>query len=134
MKTRCIEIVREQIESRKCRSAWDRGVNAYALELLEEVVERAEWEGRLPEPGHELLEFALNGAESWKAYSWGGSSLIYNEDIAKRMCTPSELKRTRNGERRPNKDEEWLDTQARALYQAFVVLKNRYASAYQVEV
>lgn len=50
-----------------------------------------------------------------KSYS---DALIYNGDIAKLLCSPSELKRTRNGERRPNNREEWLDTQARALAQA----------------
>jgi hypothetical protein len=34
------------------------------------------------------------------------------------FCTPSELKKTHNGERKPNKNEEWLDVQARALNQA----------------
>jgi hypothetical protein len=41
-----------------------------------------------------------------------------NEDIAERLCTPSELKKTRHGDRKPNSREEWLDVQARALYQA----------------
>lgn len=44
--------------------------------------------------------------------------MIYDSDIAERLCNPSELKKTRNGERRPNGREEWLDTQARALFQA----------------
>jgi len=60
----------------------------------------------------------LNGAQNWYQYSWGGCSLIYDRDIAERLCTPSELKRTKNGERRPNQNEEWLDVQARALRQA----------------
>ena len=60
----------------------------------------------------------LNGAKDWSQYSWGGCSLIYDPDIASRLCCPSELKKTRNGERRPNSREEWLDVQARALYQA----------------
>ena len=60
----------------------------------------------------------LNGAADWSQYSWGGCSLIYNSDIAERLCNPSELKKTRNGERRPNSREEWLDVQARALFQA----------------
>jgi hypothetical protein len=51
-------------------------------------------------------------------YSYGGCSLIYDCDIAERLCSPSELKRTRDGERSPNAKEEWLDVQARALYQA----------------
>ncbi len=107
-----------QIEAIKNRSAWARGVNAYALELVEELEERAAYEGRNPEPGAECREWMLNGAQDWKQYSWGGSSLIYDSDIAERLCTPSELKKTRNGERRPNREEEWLDVQARALYQA----------------
>jgi len=107
-----------ELEARKDRSAWDRGVNVYALELVEELEERAQYEGRNPEPGAECRAWMLNGAQDWNQYSWGGSSLIYDEDIAERLCTPSELKKTRHGERRPNSREEWLDTQARALYQA----------------
>ena len=56
-----------------------------------------------------------------KAYAAGYTyaSIIYDSDIAERLCTPSELKKTRNGERKPNSREEWLDVQARALRQAF---------------
>lgn len=113
----------ELIEARKDRSAWDKGVTVYALELLNSLKELAEG-GYLPADAAELLkpralrEKMLNGAQSWKEYSWGGSALIYDGDIAERLCCPSELKRTRNGERRPNSREEWLDVQARALYQA----------------
>lgn len=107
-----------ELEARKDRSAWGRGVNAYALELVEELEERAEYEGRNPEPGKECREWMLNGAQNWKQYSWGGSSLIYDGNIAERLCCPSELKKTRHGERRPNSREDWLDVQARALYQA----------------
>ena len=122
------DAMREALEARKERSAWDKGVTVYALELVEELRELAAYEGRNPEPGKECREWMLNGARDWRrpndefaawsVYSWGGSSLIYDGDIAERLCTPSELKRTRNGERRPNSREEWLDTQARALYQA----------------
>ena len=107
-----------ELEAQKDRSAWGRGVNAYALELVEELEERAQYEGRDPQPGKECREWMLNGAVDWSQYSWGGSSLIYDGDIAERLCTPSELKKTRNGDRRPNSREEWLDVQARALYQA----------------
>ncbi len=113
-----IEEIREALEERKNRSAWDRGVTFYALELLEVYEERAEYEGREAEDRKEFKEWLKNGADGWEAYSWGGSALIYNGDIAERLCTPSELKKTRNGERRPNRREEWLDVQARALYQA----------------
>ena len=122
-----LDKVAAELEAQKDRSAWGRGVNAYALELVEELRERAAYEGRNPEPGKECREWMLNGAQDWAQYSWGGSSLIYNGDIAERLCTPSELKKTRHGERRPNSREEWLDTQARALTQAC----NRVARVYR---
>ena len=117
MKT--INEVRKELENRKDRSAWDKGVTVYALELLDELEENREY-NKADKYLHplELKAELLNGADSWDAYSWGGSALIYDSDIAERLCTPSELKKTRNGERRPNSREEWLDTQARALFQA----------------
>ena len=70
-------------------------------------------------PVHNCVrEKGLDGAADWSQYSWGSCSLIYDSDIAERLCCPSELKKTRNGERRPNSREEWLDVQARALRQA----------------
>ena len=122
------ERMTKELEARKDRSAWNKGVTLYAFELVEELEERAEYEGRNPEPGKECREWMLNGADDWNRYSWGGSSLIYNGDIAERLCCPSELKRTRNGERRPNSREEWLDTQARALYQAANRVSRLYRS------
>ena len=38
--------IKKELEARKDRSAWDKGVTKYALELLEEYRERAEYEGR----------------------------------------------------------------------------------------
>ena len=122
--------IRETLEARKERSAWERGVNAYAVDLVDNLKERAAYEGRNPEPGKECREWMLNGAQDWSQYSWGGSSLIYDGDISERLCTPSELKKTRHGERRPNGREEWLDVQARALRQA----ASRVAIAYRAEV
>ena len=110
--------IKETLETRKDRSAWDKGVTIYALELLEEYAERAAYEGRQAANTAEFKEWLKNGASDWDQYSWGGSSLIYNSDIAERLCCPSELKKTRNGERSPNSREEWLATQARALRQA----------------
>lgn len=110
--------IKKELEARKDRSAWSKGVTMYALELLEEYQERAAYEGREVADREEFKAWLLNGADSWESYSYGGSSLIYNGDIAERLCCPSEYKRTREGERRPNSREEWLDVQARALYQA----------------
>ena len=90
------------------RSAWNRGVVEYALELVNSI-----------DVGEEITEKnLLNGAKNWKKYSYGGGALIYDVDICHRLCTPFEIKKTKNGERRPNGNENWLDTQARALYQA----------------
>lgn len=110
--------IKKELESRKDRSAWNEGVTVYALELLDEYRDLAEYEGRDAADRAEFKKWLLNGADSWESYSWGGCSLIYDRDIAERLCSPSEYKRSREGERRPNSREEWLDVQARALYQA----------------
>lgn len=122
--TGIIAKIAAELETRKDRSAWNKGVTLYAWDLLDEIQERTVYEHKEPENAAELKEYALNGAESWNQYSWGGSALIYNGDIAERLCSPSELKKTRNGERRPNSSEEWLDTQARALSQAYNRIRN----------
>lgn len=116
-----LEKMREALEAMNTRSAWKRGVNAYALELLEELAEAISggyFDAEDLDAPKMLDRQLLNGASDWTQYSWGGCSLIYNGDIAERLCTPSELKKTRGGEWRPNSREEWLDVQARALYQA----------------
>ena len=120
--------IRESLINDTQRSAWDKGVTAYALDLLDQLKEAVEggyfdMENLLAP--RMLRSALLNGAGSWSEYSWGGCSLIYDSDIAERLCTPSELKRTRNGERRPNSREEWLDTQARALFQAANLIVRR---------
>ena len=116
-----IEKLYQSIESEKQRSAWDKGVTKYALELVEQLGEQING-GYFEEldltESKKVRAALLNGAADWSQYSWGGCSLIYDSDIAERLCSPSELKKTRNGERRPNSRAEWLDTQARALFQA----------------
>lgn len=98
------------------RSAWGRGVQAYAVEIAETLADRA----HEVEPTRAAIEhIALNGARDWSQYSWGGCSLVHDEDIARLLCPPSTLKRKRNGALPPNSSEEWLDVQARALTQAF---------------
>lgn len=109
------EKIRAALEARNDRSAWDRGVTLYAFDLLDHMEDSVDYWNDC----ETAEEFFLNGARDWKQYSWGGSSLCYDVDIAQRLCTPSELKKTDNGNRRPNSREEWLDVQARALYQAF---------------
>ena len=98
----------EEIENINPRSAWNRGVIKYALELINGS-----------DVGEEVTKKnLLNGAKDWKQYSYGGGALISDVDICRRLCTPSQIKKNKGGKRRPNKQETWLDTQARALYQA----------------
>lgn len=128
---RIAELMQTAIDCLGTRSAWERGVKAYAEDLLYRLRESIEWTQREGEPSplesRETVRAALlNGAEDWKRYSWGGCSLIYNGDIAERLCTPSELKRKRGGELNPNAAEDWLDVQARALYQASVKVLRAY--------
>ncbi len=107
------------------RSAWSRGVYEYARDLLAEIEERHG--GELPD---QLTESdALNGAKDWTQYSRGGCALIWNEDIAQRLCTPSEYKKTRGGLYQPNSREDWSQVQGRALFQAFRALQRAYAAA-----
>lgn len=122
------DYLRTEIRATSCRSAWARGVNAYALELIDDLAERAAEIGRDPVTADELNSWLLRGARDWRHYSYGGCALCYNVDIARRLCSASELQRNRNGERNPNRCETWLDVQARALYQAAHVIGRLYSA------
>ena len=100
------------VEGVKARSAWAKGVKEYALELL----------GWMDEDSEFQEEALLVGAKDWKGYSYGGCSLIYDTDIAERLCSPAEYRRTEGGAKAPNRLETWLDVQARALAQAAYLL------------
>lgn len=100
----------DSIASIKPASAWRRGVQAYALELV------ADAEDALTRENSKAV--LLNGALDWKQYSEGGCAMIFDCDIAERLCSPSEFRKVRGGGRNPNSRETWLDVQARALRQA----------------
>nr|DAG79803.1 MAG TPA: hypothetical protein [Caudoviricetes sp.] len=114
------------IKTSPARSAWKKGVKTYALEMLENNI-KTEITAGLSEK--ELERRLLAGASTWYEYSWDGRSLIYNEDIAARLCAPWELRKTDNGSRRPNAHERWLDVQARALWQAEWLICKAYRAA-----
>ena len=107
-----------KLQNLKARSKWGKGVTNYSIMILENIQDdHDQINDSITFKDLELL--LLNGAKNWDRYSWGGNALIYNEDIARMLSTPSELKKCNNGEKRPNCKEEWLDTQARAVTQAF---------------
>ena len=58
----------EKIESRKAKSAWDKGVLLYAFELVENLEEET-----FPASKSKLEELLLNGANSWSQYSWAAA-------------------------------------------------------------
>ena len=102
------------IKASKARSAWAKGVKEYANHLVE-----ASYSNDTDIVKADVSVY-LNGAENWREYSYGvlDGALIYDYDIAKRLCTPGELRKTEFGRKLPNGFENWLDVQARALYQA----------------
>lgn len=125
-----IDTIRNAIETRKTRSAWDKGVNLYALDLLADL---ADGEGLRGLPAADtvgacaaLSDRMLGGARDWDEYSYGGCALIYDGDIAARLCSPSEFRRNRGGQWNPNRRENWLDVQTRALHQAALLIWRAY--------
>ena len=96
-------------------SYWDKAVKKYAAEIIDTIDEKENY-------ANITEKELLNGAKDWTQYSESGLSLIYDEDIARRVCTPSEYKRKKEGIIQPNATESWLDVQARALYQASAII------------
>ena len=103
------------------RSAWSRGVHTYAVELVESLYDSDDLSNEAL-----LVKALLNGAADWQQYSEGGCALIYDADIAGRLCSPSELKRVKGGEREPNSRENWIECQARALSQAYLLIARAF--------
>lgn len=119
------------IEDSPARSAWAKGVKEYALTMADEVMnDFSDGEANFLLDTKAFEKLCLNGADDWTQYSWDGNSSIYNSDIAKALSSPSELKRTHDGDWKPNSREEWLDVQARALYQAFRLLDDKRKDVY----
>lgn len=114
----------EELENTKGRSAWERGIIDYAFDLLDNLENYFPGEKEISfEDAAALKTILLNGADNWRTYSYGGCSLVYDYDIARRLCTPSEFKKKKEGDLMPNCRENWLDVQTRALHQAFSIIK-----------
>lgn len=110
-------------KSQNARSAWDRGVAKYALDIISDLKERGINEVTPESPL--FLKQCLNGAESWQQYSNGGCSLISDYDIVTRLGTQGERYKFHYGNlERPNARESWIQCQGRALEQAFRLLRD----------
>ena len=103
MKTK--EIIGKLESLKTPRSAWKKGVLHYAFFIMSKF-------------DRETEITLLNGAKDWKQASCSGGFYVNDEVIALTLCNNSELRMTRDGKRRPNRNETWLDVQARALFQA----------------
>ena len=94
------------------RSAWERGVRQYAREMVEYL------DAGTVLTRDNARRVVFNGAKNAREYSEGGGALIYDSDIAERLCAPAKLRRKRGGDLPPNPAETWLDVQTRAIEQA----------------
>lgn len=103
------------VSNSPARSAWSRGVRQYAIELLDNI-DDFDLSAKLTP--HQFERALLNGAFSPQQYSESGCTLIYDRDIANRLCNPTELRKTDNGRKPQNRHESWLDVQSRAIFQA----------------
>ena len=110
--------LRQRIDSHVTtkRSAWGRGVDTYCNMMVDHLEEYNG--GEAPSSLKEFQQWLLNGARDWKQSSEGGQWLVSDEEIAKTLCSPGELRKVAGGRRQPNANETWLDVQARALRQA----------------
>lgn len=113
------ELLKALDELPRGRSAWSRAVRQYAREMV------ADLDAGTVLTRDTARRVVLNGAADARQYSEGGCTLIYDSDIAARVCTPSELRRTRGGDLPPNRHETWLDVQTRAIHQALAVIRAR---------
>lgn len=115
-------------------SAWDRGLAYYAGWIMTRsgILTDPDRRGN-DAPDHitrQLAAWLMDGADSWRTYSYGDCALTYNRDIARTLCAPWELRRTRYGARRPNSRETWRDVQTRALMQAAAWIGHNWRAAY----
>lgn len=107
-------------EQKKARGTYQKAICEYALELCDNIADN--YISTAEELEHlenitNLKERALNGAENWTQYSWGGSSLCYNYDILTRLFCPSLVKKYQYTD--TIRGRHLLDYQASALIGAF---------------
>lgn len=123
--------IQNKLKTFNPKSAWKKGVKTYALEIVEEYISGGAWNGVEITDVRQVLDYTYTKDEKLlnivRTMSEGGSFLIYNEDIAERLCTRSELLHAthKDGSLREhaNARESWLDVQSRAVYQAACMIR-----------
>lgn len=116
------------------KSAWSRGVKSYALEMLEKIEDTSAQADTITlgdlinHVGYKSVKIGCfsQSLGACSEASWGGNFEIYSEDIAQRLATPSEIKKCtrKNGSFRSEVNgKNWLDIQARAIWQAVMLIQ-----------
>ena len=115
--------IKNFIKHESCRSKWERAVRDYALEMVSQCDKKdiTSYKELLNHcDAKNMTDYAIA-----RDLSEGGCFEIWDGDIAKRLCTPSQLKRVtrKDGTVRDLPDETWIDVQTRAVYQAILLLE-----------
>lgn len=115
--------IKTWVENESPRSKWERAVRDYALEMISKCNKKdiTSYKQLLNHvDAKNMDDYAIA-----KALSEGGCFEIWDGDIAKRLCTPSELKRVmrKDGTVKDLPHESWIDVQTRAVYQAILLLE-----------
>lgn len=79
--------MKKKILESPAQTKWEKGVKQYALELATEAEEKE----YLSE--EEFEKALLNGAQDWRQYSYGGCSLINDDEIFCRLFTQTTLRK-----------------------------------------
>lgn len=101
--------------SRTEHSYWSRGVASLIRDYGEDAL--GEHDGEIIS-ARDFYKLWNCGSDSLREAVYGGCFDIWNYDIAKRLCTPSDLKKSNEGMRRPNKYQDWIDVELIAVKQA----------------
>lgn len=129
-----IEELEKKIAGYVPRSKWESAVKGYALDMLNNVEDMTRPADSLNlgelvnHCGYTSVKIGTFHAHAWSAAkesSEGGNFLIYTQDIAKNLATPSELEKCTRKDgslRDPNPRETWLDCQTRAVFQALLMI------------
>lgn len=102
------------------RSAWDKGVYAFAVRILDAYESRTAWqrEDLLPNNKAAFIECLRRSWGNWSAFDHNTAHPLTAEAVCKALCSPSEAKKKKNGILPPNAFESWADVATRAYSQA----------------
>ena len=105
------------------RGKWYDGVSLYAVDLIQNYMKDNNLDDK-DDVGEITEKTLLNGSLDWHQFSTTGGGLQFPRKICARLLSPSAQMKTNYGEWKPSKDEDWNELEARALYQAWLLIKD----------